>query len=101
MSLQTGLVSPQFHCSYDDLFETTTGTQARSIPKSQCQYKVGFVKEPNKQTIIRAEQEVGNIPFNAEVIPPICEDILHILPNFCKESPCKLYERMYSLLYII
>jgi hypothetical protein len=28
LSLQTGLVSPQFHCSYDDLFETTTGTQA-------------------------------------------------------------------------
>ena len=71
LSLQTGLVSPQFHCSYDDLFETTTGTQARSIPKSQWQYKVGFVKEPNKPTIMRAEQEVGNIPFNAEVIPPI------------------------------
>ena len=55
LSLQTGLVSPQFHCSYDDLFETTTGTQARSIPKSQWQYKVGFVKEPNKPTIMRAE----------------------------------------------
>ncbi len=71
MSLQTGLVSPQFHCSYDDLFETTTGTQARSIPKSQWQYKVGFVNEPIKPTIMRVEQEVGNIPFNAEVIPPI------------------------------
>jgi hypothetical protein len=62
LSLQTGLVSPQFHCSYDDLFETTTGTQARSIPKSQWQYKVGFVKEPNKPTIMRAEQEVGHGP---------------------------------------
>jgi hypothetical protein len=71
LSLQTGLVSPQFHCSYDDLFEMTTGTQARSIPKSQWQYKVGFVKEPNKPTIMRAKHEVGNIPFNAEVIPPI------------------------------
>jgi transposase InsO family protein len=36
--LQTGLVYPQFHCQYDDLFETTTGTQARSIPTSQWQY---------------------------------------------------------------
>jgi hypothetical protein len=33
--LQTGLVSPQYHCSYNDLFEKTTGTQARSIPTSQ------------------------------------------------------------------
>ncbi len=71
MSLQTGLVSPQFHCSYDDLFETTTGTQPRSIPKSQWQYKVGFIKETNKPTNMRAEQEVGNMPFNAEVLPPI------------------------------
>ncbi len=31
LNLQTGLVSPQYHCSYDDLFETTTGTQVRSI----------------------------------------------------------------------
>jgi hypothetical protein len=52
------------------LFETTTGTQARSIPKSKWQCKVGFAKEPNKPNIIRAEQEVGNIPFNTEVIPP-------------------------------
>jgi hypothetical protein len=28
LNLQTGLVSPQYHCQYDDLFETTTGTQA-------------------------------------------------------------------------
>jgi hypothetical protein len=35
LNLQTGLVSPQYHCQYDDLFETTTGTQARSIPTSQ------------------------------------------------------------------
>jgi len=34
LNLQTGLVSPQYHCQYDDLFETTTGTQARSIPTS-------------------------------------------------------------------
>jgi hypothetical protein len=53
------------------LFETTTETQARSIPKSPWQYKVGFVKEPNKPTIMRAEQELGNIPFNTEVIPQI------------------------------
>jgi transposase InsO family protein len=45
LNLQTGLVSPQYHCQYDDLFETTTGTQARSIPTSQWQYKAGLVEE--------------------------------------------------------
>jgi hypothetical protein len=42
LNLQTGLVSPQYHCIYDDLFETTTGNQSRSIPSSQWQYRAGF-----------------------------------------------------------
>jgi hypothetical protein len=42
LNLQSGLVSPQYHCQYDDLFETTTGTQERSIPTSQWQYKAGL-----------------------------------------------------------
>jgi hypothetical protein len=59
LNLQTGLVSPQFHCQYDDLFETTMGTQARSIPTSQWQFKEGFTsdrpetdedEEPNEET---------------------------------------------------
>jgi hypothetical protein len=33
-----------YHCQHDDLFETTTGTQARSISASQWQYKAGLVK---------------------------------------------------------
>jgi hypothetical protein len=45
LNLQRGLVSPQYHCQYDDLFETTTGTQARSIPTSQWQYKAGLTSE--------------------------------------------------------
>ena len=48
LNLQTGLVSPQYHCIYDDLFETTTGTQGRSIPTSQWQFKAGLTLErPN------------------------------------------------------
>jgi transposase InsO family protein len=42
LNLNTGLVSPQFHCQYDDLFESTTGSQARSIPRSHWQVKCGF-----------------------------------------------------------
>jgi len=45
LNLQTGLVSPQYHCQYDDLFETTMVTQARSIPTSQWQYKAGFTSD--------------------------------------------------------
>jgi hypothetical protein len=45
LNLQTGLVSPQYHCQYDALFETMMGTQARSIPTSQWQYKAGFTSE--------------------------------------------------------
>jgi hypothetical protein len=45
LNLQPGLVSPQYHCQYDDLFETTTGTQARSVPTSQWQYKSGLTTE--------------------------------------------------------
>jgi hypothetical protein len=50
LNLQTGLVSPQYHCQYDDLFETTTGTQARSIPTSQWQYKAGQSSEKPELT---------------------------------------------------
>jgi hypothetical protein len=59
LNLQTGLVSPQYHCQYDDLFETTMGTQARSIPASQWQFKAGFTsdrpetdedEEPNEES---------------------------------------------------
>jgi hypothetical protein len=45
LNLQSGLASPQYHCQYDDLFETTMGTQARSIPTSQWQFKAGFTSD--------------------------------------------------------
>ncbi len=57
LNLQTGLVSPQYHCSYDDLFETTTGTQVRSIPISQWQFKAGFTNEKPK---VDAEEKAND-----------------------------------------
>jgi len=45
LNLQTGLVSPQYHFQYDDLFETTMRTQARSIPTSPWQFKAGFTSD--------------------------------------------------------
>jgi len=56
LNLQTGLVSPQYHCQYDDLFETTMGTQARSTPTSQWQYKAGFTSD-------RPDTEVEDEPI--------------------------------------
>jgi hypothetical protein len=50
------LVSPQYHCVYDDLFETTTGTQSRSIPKSQWQYKAGLAIDRQRE---ENQEEVG------------------------------------------
>jgi hypothetical protein len=49
LNMETGLVSPQYHCLYDDLFETTTGTQVRSIQRSLWQQKAGFKRLPNQE----------------------------------------------------
>jgi hypothetical protein len=54
LNLQTGLVSPQYHCQYDDSFETTTRTQARSVATSQWQYKAGLTSE--KPELVKEEQ---------------------------------------------
>jgi len=59
LNLQTGLVSPQYHGQYDDSFETTTGTQARSIPTSQWQYKAGLTNE--KPELDEEEQTYENL----------------------------------------
>jgi hypothetical protein len=59
LNIKTGLVSPQFHCMYDDLFETTTGTQSRSIPKAQWQYKAGLIANEGDQDTPEEDQE-GN-----------------------------------------
>eukprot|EP00590_Aulacoseira_subarctica_P001421 CAMPEP_0172414700 /NCGR_PEP_ID=MMETSP1064-20121228/1332_1 /TAXON_ID=202472 /ORGANISM="Aulacoseira subarctica , Strain CCAP 1002/5" /LENGTH=1323 /DNA_ID=CAMNT_0013151491 /DNA_START=262 /DNA_END=4233 /DNA_ORIENTATION=+ len=42
LSLDTGLVSPQFHCSYDDMFETVEPQQRHLLPHSKWQEKTHF-----------------------------------------------------------
>lgn len=44
LSMETGLVSPQFHCSFDDMFETTEPKQRHLLPTSKWQEKAGFVE---------------------------------------------------------
>ena len=57
LNIKTGLASPQFHCMYDDLFETTTGTQSRSIPKAQWHYKAGLIANEGDQDTPEEDQE--------------------------------------------
>jgi hypothetical protein len=57
LNLETGLVSPQFHCHHDDLFETMTGSQARSIPKSKWQIKAGL--EANEEEDMEEMRELA------------------------------------------
>jgi hypothetical protein len=51
LNLETGLVSPQFHCHHDDMFETTTGIQSRSIPRSKWQTKAGLMPSEIQEDI--------------------------------------------------
>jgi hypothetical protein len=46
LSLTTGLVSPQFHCQFDDLFDTLKKSSGNVHPSSQWQVKAGFTVEP-------------------------------------------------------
>jgi hypothetical protein len=46
LSLKSGLVSPQYHVEYDNLFETVRGIEAENIPKSMWQALAGFVASP-------------------------------------------------------
>jgi hypothetical protein len=73
LNLKTGLVSPQFHCQYDNLFESTTGTQARSMPQSLWQKKCGFSlnhsSEDEGDTASQSEptKVTTNIPLEDEL----------------------------------
>jgi hypothetical protein len=85
LNLKTGLVSPQFHCQYDDLFESTTGTQARYMPRFLWQQKCGFSlnhssedegdtasqSEPTKVTTnITLEDEVSTLSVQDDIPSP-------------------------------
>ena len=55
LSRTSGNVSPQYHCSFDDLFETTTGSQAKLIPKPRWQEKAHFRK--TREPLVASEAE--------------------------------------------
>jgi hypothetical protein len=53
LSLDTGLVSPQFHCSFDDLFETTRAAQIHLMPTSKWQAKCHFEDVKDATRLLR------------------------------------------------
>ncbi len=55
--MEIGLVSPQFYCHHDDMFETTTGVQSRSIPKSRWKEKGGLMQEEHE---VQVQQVIQN-----------------------------------------
>lgn len=73
LSLDTGLVSPQYHVRYDDLFETT---QTAEIPISKWQQKCHFIKG-----VARSEEKLDNTAGSTrthvanQTAPVDCQDI--------------------------
>jgi hypothetical protein len=74
LSLQTGNVSPQYHCQFDDYFESVTGEHKTFIPKSQWQHKTYFVTHKSAVTAAMnnepTAQEQIHIPAQAALPPP-------------------------------
>ena len=58
LNLTTGLVSPQYHVSYDDGFETSRKGAAGLLPTSKWQQEAGFTKAMTRETT----QEQGEPP---------------------------------------
>jgi hypothetical protein len=62
LNIHTELVSPQFCCQYDNLFESTTGCQAQFMPRSQWQFLSSFSHEGDQNSPLSSEPtKVTNI----------------------------------------
>mmetsp|Transcript_21887 Transcript_21887/g.31387 ORF Transcript_21887/g.31387 Transcript_21887/m.31387 type:complete len:702 (-) Transcript_21887:158-2263(-) len=68
LSLDTGLVSPQFHCSFDDMFETTRADQVHLMPRSQWQERGHFITTSTKGAGA-PRMEAANSPARFESVP--------------------------------
>ena len=64
-NLSTGLVSPQFHCRFDDFFETTRYSAPDVVTSAQWRFLVGLKKNDRSR-----------MPSNIEVAGPNCEEPL-------------------------
>jgi hypothetical protein len=60
--LETGLVSPQFHVSFDDHFETTRPSVIQLLPVSKWQEKAHFIEPKVAETSTQTKQMVTTSP---------------------------------------
>ena len=78
LNLTTGLVSPQYHVSYDDGFETSRKGASGLLPKSRWQIEAGFKPKVNTEQSNEEEPpkpDLGSIPAediarNKLITPP-------------------------------
>ena len=70
LSLDTGLVSPQYHCSFDDMFETTREAQIHLMPTSKWQEKGHFtMSKPQEQGASRTSAEQCALEDGSNELP--------------------------------
>ena len=62
LSLETGLVSPQYHIMFDPSFRTVHPDQSNQVPKSQWQKKCGF-SGPHTRTVVQGNQVIEEPDF--------------------------------------
>jgi Reverse transcriptase (RNA-dependent DNA polymerase) len=68
LNLQTGLVSPQFHCQYDDLCDSLRPSAGNPVPRSRWQERAGFVGDDSPDRL-RAPLDSAAAPGAASSIP--------------------------------
>jgi hypothetical protein len=74
LSLETGLVSPQFHCKLDSTFQTLL-EYGTTLPKSNWQHKAGFVHQGHQTPpdVLGRESNIPPAPTPAPM-PPLQAD---------------------------
>jgi hypothetical protein len=94
LSLTTGLVSPQFHCRFDDFFETCKHGASDTSTQSTWQQFAGLTRTSINPMLLTDERLLGGQSLNESRlmqephIPP--SDIPHM--NFEVQDNSKLFE---------
>jgi hypothetical protein len=85
LNVQTGLVSPQFHLAYDNLFETVSSpsNSYENLWKVATHFVDAMGKE--KETKVTKTNTIKNVPSNVPVVTPIADDVPE--PMFPSDQP--------------
>ncbi len=74
LSLTTGLVSPQFHCRFDDFFETCKFGVADGGISSTWQQLVGFSRANREPVLHTGDGLLGQMNSNVCITPQVTEE---------------------------